>query len=88
MARKKKKKVDVNRGSDRRDGDRRANEFWSKVENGFKKFLESPFKKQENKMARTENERTRDDRIINLLNGIRIELQKLNKNLENKNAAK
>jgi len=39
-------------------------------------------------MARTENERTRDDRIINLLNGIRIELQKLNKNLENKNAAK
>tara|TARA_Y100000310_G_C20213302_1_gene592348 strand:- start:10 stop:147 length:138 start_codon:yes stop_codon:yes gene_type:complete len=45
MARKKKKKVDVNRGSDRRAGERRANEFWSKVENGFKKFLESPFKK-------------------------------------------
>ena len=45
MARKKKSKKDVNRGPDRRDGDRRANKFWSKVKNGFKKFLESPFKK-------------------------------------------
>ena len=45
MARKKKSKKDVNRGLDRRTGDRRANEFWLKVENGFKKFLESPFKK-------------------------------------------
>ena len=45
MARKKKSKKDVNRGPDRRGNDRRSNEFWSKVENGFKKFLESPFKK-------------------------------------------
>ena len=44
MARKKKKKTNVNRGSERRAGDRRANDFWFKVENGFKKFLESPFK--------------------------------------------
>jgi hypothetical protein len=57
MARKKKKKIDVNRGSDRRIKswfDRRrsgrrtddscSNDFWSKIENGFKKFLESPFK--------------------------------------------
>ena len=44
MARKKKKKVDVNRGTDRRMKERRSNEFWLKVENGFKKFLESPFK--------------------------------------------
>jgi hypothetical protein len=39
-------------------------------------------------MARTDNERKRDEQIINLLNSIRIELQKLNKNLENKNASK
>ena len=45
MARKKKVKKDVNRGLDRRSGDRRSNEFWSKVGSGFKKFLESPFKK-------------------------------------------
>jgi|TARA_Y100000310_G_scaffold97760_1_gene95388 hypothetical protein len=38
MARKKKKKIDVNRGSDRRGDDRRANDFWSKVENAFKRF--------------------------------------------------
>jgi hypothetical protein len=57
MARKKKKKIDVNRGPDRRTKswfDRRGLErrsdgchssnFWSKVENGFKKFLEKPFK--------------------------------------------
>tara|TARA_Y100000310_G_scaffold316582_1_gene368483 strand:- start:1268 stop:1417 length:150 start_codon:yes stop_codon:yes gene_type:complete len=37
-------KIDVNRGPDRRSADRRANDFWAKVENGFKKFLESPFK--------------------------------------------
>ena len=50
MARKKKSKKVVNRGSDRRTAERRdigycSNDFWSKVENGFKKFLESPFKK-------------------------------------------
>ncbi len=39
-------------------------------------------------MARTDNERTRDEQIINLLNSIRVELQKLNKNLEDKNASK
>ena len=39
-------------------------------------------------MARTENEKIRDEQIINLLNSIRMELQKLNKNLENKNASK
>ena len=46
MARKKKSKKDVNRGSDRRKAERRAAErlFWSKIYNGFKKFLESPFK--------------------------------------------
>jgi len=57
MARKKKKKIDVNRGPDRRtkswfnrrrlerrDDDCCSSDFWSKVENGFKKFLESPFK--------------------------------------------
>jgi|ETNvirenome_6_85_1030632.scaffolds.fasta_scaffold576174_2 hypothetical protein len=38
MARKKKKKIDVNRGSDRRASERRASEFWSKVENAFNKF--------------------------------------------------
>jgi hypothetical protein len=38
MARKKKKKVDVNRGSDRRAAERRANNFWSKVENAFERF--------------------------------------------------
>ena len=36
MARK--KKIDVNRGSDRRASKRRANEFWLKIENAFKKF--------------------------------------------------
>ena len=47
MARKKKKKINTNRGSDRRKAERRAAEqiFWSKLYNGFKKFLESPFKK-------------------------------------------
>tara|TARA_Y100000310_G_scaffold197556_1_gene197638 strand:- start:1556 stop:1693 length:138 start_codon:yes stop_codon:yes gene_type:complete len=45
MAKKKKKKIDVDRGPDRRTSDRRDNEFWSKIYNGFKKFLESPFKK-------------------------------------------
>ena len=46
MARKKKKKIDVNRGPDRRSAERRAAEqlFWLKIYNGFKKFLESPFK--------------------------------------------
>ncbi len=57
MARKKKKKIDVNRGPDRRtkswfnrrSSERRnddccSSDFWSKVESGFKKFLESPFK--------------------------------------------
>jgi len=57
MARKKKKKIDVTRGPDRRtkswfnrrrlerrDDDCCSSDFWSKVENGFKKFLESPFK--------------------------------------------
>ena len=57
MARKKKKKIDVNRGSDRRtkswfnrrrsarrNDDCCSSDFWSKIENGFKKFLESPFK--------------------------------------------
>ena len=39
-------------------------------------------------MARTENERTRDEQIINLLNSIRVELQKLNQNLESQNAKK
>ena len=52
MARKKKKKIDVNRGSDRRikswfnrrelGWDRRdngySNDFWSRIENAFKKF--------------------------------------------------
>ena len=42
MARKKKSKVksnvDSNRGADRRAGERRANEFWSKVENAFERF--------------------------------------------------
>ena len=45
MARKKKKNIDVNRGPDRRTGDRRANDFWLKVENGLNKILEKPFKK-------------------------------------------
>tara|TARA_Y100000310_G_scaffold316582_1_gene368482 strand:- start:1138 stop:1257 length:120 start_codon:yes stop_codon:yes gene_type:complete len=39
-------------------------------------------------MARTESEKTRDEQIINLLNSIRVELQKLNKNMENQNAKK
>ena len=39
-------------------------------------------------MARTENERTRDEQIINLLRNIWSELEKLNKNLESKNASK
>ena len=38
MARKKKTKIDVNRGPDRRSSDRQANEFWLKIENAFKKF--------------------------------------------------
>ena len=38
MARKKKKNIDVNRGPDRRTGDRRANDFWLKVENAFERF--------------------------------------------------
>jgi len=38
MAKKKKKKIDVNRGPDRRSSDRRTKEFWSKIENSFKKF--------------------------------------------------
>ena len=42
MARKKKSKAksnaDINRGSDRRAGERRANSFWSKVENAFERF--------------------------------------------------
>ena len=38
MAKKKKKKIDVNRGSDRRASERRANEFWLKIENAFEKF--------------------------------------------------
>ena len=54
MARKKKSKKDVNRGPDRRtkswlnrrkserriDDDCCSSDFWSKVENGLKKFLE------------------------------------------------
>ena len=46
----KKKKIDVNRGTaikpDRRIVERREAEqlFWSKIYNGLKKFLESPFK--------------------------------------------
>ena len=44
MARKKKSKKDVNRGPDRRSGDRRSSSFWSRVENGLKKFLEKSFK--------------------------------------------
>jgi hypothetical protein len=49
MARKKKTKTTGSlaskRGSDRRKAERRAAEelFWSKIYNGFKKFLESPF---------------------------------------------
>ena len=39
-------------------------------------------------MARTDNERTRDEQIINLLNSIRVELQKLNNKTENQNAKK
>ena len=62
--------------------------FWSKIYNGFKKFLESPFKSQENKMARTENERKRDEQMINLLLGILNELKALNSKTENKNASK
>ena len=38
MARKKKKKTSVKRGPDRRIGNRRIDEFWSKVENAFKRF--------------------------------------------------
>jgi len=42
MAKKKKNKIgfkiDANRGSDRRAGERRANNFWSKVENAFERF--------------------------------------------------
>ena len=30
--------ADVNRGSERRAGERRANSFWSKVENAFERF--------------------------------------------------
>ena len=47
MARKKKKKIDVNRGPDRRKVEQIDAEklFWSKIYNGFKKFLEPPFKK-------------------------------------------
>ena len=55
--------------------------FWSKIYNGFKKFLESPFKSQENKMERTENERKRDDQMINLLHNIWNELKVLNTNI-------
>ena len=39
-------------------------------------------------MARTKEEVSRDDAIVNLLNNIWNELKKLNKNLENKNASK
>ena len=39
-------------------------------------------------MARTENERTRDEQMVNLLHNIWNELKKLNKNLESKNASK
>ena len=41
MAKKKKResrKINVNRGPERRSGDRRANEFWLKIEDAFKKF--------------------------------------------------
>ena len=39
-------------------------------------------------MERTENERTRDEKIVNLLKNIWNELKKLNQNLESKNANK
>tara|TARA_Y100000034_G_scaffold123756_1_gene171016 strand:- start:501 stop:620 length:120 start_codon:yes stop_codon:yes gene_type:complete len=39
-------------------------------------------------MARTENERKRDEQMINLLLGILKELQSLNSKTENKNASK
>ena len=39
-------------------------------------------------MARTENERTRDEKIVNLLKNMWNELKKLNKNLESKDGAK
>ena len=39
-------------------------------------------------MARTENEKTRDDQIINLLRNIWNELRELRKNMESKDASK
>ena len=39
-------------------------------------------------MARTENERRRDEQMINLLLGILKELKTLNKQTENKNGSK
>ena len=52
MARKKKSKVksnvDSNRGADRRAGERRANNFWSKVENAFERFGKTSKLIQEN----------------------------------------
>ena len=39
-------------------------------------------------MARTENERKRDEQMVNLLRNIWEELKKLNQNLESKNASK